>query len=333
MDEELAFFLKLIAETDGAVEGPASRKAPTKMDRKQWDDFCNLVKRKKVKATMVIDFQYRPKNSRPTVERSYCFDDGGTNRVVLHVHTLDPWPTGSKLDPTGIKAVKTGDPRKRAREVTSVNIRYAPTSTNPNNNAKFEQESGAYGLVWVDGWETMVNLGRGEHGANVAWNWSTPGVHATVPPAEKMVGPPWGPPWKSRALPAGRQQRYDQVREVIQLGEKLLQGWNLTTVNQHTVAASWPETNGAFRCGGATFAVYVPAGSGGTAPHSLLWAKTALFLSANALFSGTIMLLLQRQQRRPRRRLWGLAAAWVAWAACGLWWRARRAERSTPKLQ
>ena len=125
-----------------------------------------------------------------------------------------------------------------------------------------------------------------------------------------------------------------QVREVIQLGEQLLQGWNFTTVNQHTVTAGWPHTNLAYRGvkGGApTFAVYASAGSGGTV---LLWAKAALFLSANALLSGTIMLLRQRLHSRPRRRLWGLGAAWAAWAACVVvWWWARRVGRPTPRLK
>jgi hypothetical protein len=94
------------------------------------------------------------------------------------------------------------------------------------------------------------------------------------------------------------------VREVIQLGEQLFQRGAYKTVSQHTVAANWDENNVAFRGGkggGATFAVYTPAGSAGTESDpspALFWAKVALFLGANAaLLSCTIMLLRQRQQR------------------------------------
>ncbi|KAJ1468769.1 hypothetical protein T484DRAFT_1854232, partial [Baffinella frigidus] len=214
MADELRSFLQLISETDGdVVDGgvEATRKPRPKsvMNQKLWDDFYNKVALQDgtVTATTVIDFEYSG-----TVERMYCFDDGCTDRVgdgcvdrvVLHVHTLEPWPT----DAADV------DPATRARKVTSVNLRRSPQT---KDGTTFKQEIvTGYELLNVGDWKDRVKKGKGHE---TEWSWATEG---DVPWAEKKLRAGGG----LRVEPK-RQRAYDQVRKVIQLGEQLLQRKNV----------------------------------------------------------------------------------------------------------
>ena len=331
------------------------------MNWKRWEEFYKNVKDGKVKATVVIDFKYQLND---TVERMYCFDDGcESERVVLNVHTLEPWPGSAEANQT--PAVT------RARKVTFANTRLAVKVA-----GKFEQATAGFTLVSVKDWQQRVSAGRG---GETVWSWETEG---DVPSAEKTLPPllPGGP----LRVPPATQTRYDQVRPsallrhppshpvwcasmplpacplaaalepvvrhnwvllsscslqltrgvvqvrvVIQLGEKLLQG----KVSHLTVANSIRQSNDAMRgpSEGEKGVAYMPMPGSDrphAAPHSLS-ENIPLFLGANALLLGTTVLLQQR-------RTWGVAAAsaalaaWSAWAAWAVWSRAARAPPRLP---
>ena len=172
-------FLQLIRQTDGVVEdAPATRKvnakSPLGTSDPQWQNFYQLALAGKVTATVVIDFQYGPNN---TVERMYCFDDGAASRVVLHVHTLEQWPVD-------FSTALAQDPAKRARKVTSVNIRLA-TLNQESKGPRFLQEMGpraGFPLVGVPNWKSLVAKNRG---SETEWRWGTTG---DVPQCQREKG-------------------------------------------------------------------------------------------------------------------------------------------------
>ncbi|KAJ1489272.1 hypothetical protein T484DRAFT_1780329 [Baffinella frigidus] len=119
VDEELLFFMKLIDETDGDVDGDVDESSASRSTTRRslgtrdpdWQHFYQKARDGNVKATVVIDFEYEFNN---TVERMYCFEDGDTSRVVIHVHTLEVWPGyATANDPAT-------DPTTRARKVRYV---------------------------------------------------------------------------------------------------------------------------------------------------------------------------------------------------------------------
>jgi len=187
VDEELSLFMDLIRQTDDAVQdAPATRGGGDAMplpgtSDAGWQHFYKLVKGKKVKATRVIDFVYNFDHKlqpqfNETVERMYCFDDGGSSRVVLHVHTLEQWP--------GFAKALAGDPLTRARTVTSVNIRHAtlnPKKTGP----KFLSERQGYPVVGVGNWKSLVSKARG---GETEWRW---GARGDVPKCQRQMGADW----------------------------------------------------------------------------------------------------------------------------------------------
>jgi hypothetical protein len=171
-DVELELCLQLIAETDDAVEKetatrgsqPATRNkssngsiAVYNTSDAKWKTFYGKFRGGTVKATRVIDFEYEPNH---TLERMYVFDDGQADRVVLHVHTFEPWP--------GQDVAERGDPTTRARKVTSVNFRHASKAQNPGRPA-FLQEQKGFDLVNVRGWyDNFVKKGREKQ---LEWHW------------------------------------------------------------------------------------------------------------------------------------------------------------------
>jgi len=201
VDEELSLFLDLIRQTDGAVQDPpatrhANSKPPVNTSDPGWQHFYKMVKGKKVKATMVIDFQYK---FNETVERMYCFDDGGADRVVLHVHTLEQWPgtTGESNEARFLKAL-AGNPATRARTVTSVNIRYA--TLNPDfgrydsngryDERKFLQDNRGFNVVEVHNWKSLVSKDRGGE-TEWSWGWHPPLKIGDVPQCQRDMKAEW----------------------------------------------------------------------------------------------------------------------------------------------
>ena len=187
MEDELALFLQLISETDGAVDVPATRKPRPLLGWKHWKHFYEAAQKGNVTPTMLIDFQYKPNG---TIERMYCFKDGYTDRVVLHAHTSEPWP--------GLPAVENEHPATRARKVTSVNARLgikglAPTKGGP----MFSQEAIGVDLVGVHDWEKKKKAGK-----DIEWSWGTAGH---MPPCEQKILQ--GLPDKGLNL----QRAYDEV--------------------------------------------------------------------------------------------------------------------------
>ena len=168
MDEELSLFMDLIRQPDLNVEdAEATRSGSSAVNTGDagWQRFYKMVTEKKVTATIVIDFQYK---QNETVERMYCFDNGGADRVVIHVHTLEQWPgeTGEG-DAARFAKAYAAPPATRARKVTSVNIRIA-TLNGASTGPKFLQGSQGCPVVSVPNWKKLVRL---QKGSDTEWRW------------------------------------------------------------------------------------------------------------------------------------------------------------------
>ena len=194
-DEELLSFLQLIGETDGAVQdAPATRESNAKPKLGNsypiWKNFYQKALNGKVTATMVIDFQY---GFNKTVERMYCFDDGGASRVVIHVHTLELWPAN-------FSRALAQNPATRARKVTSVNIRHA-TLTPSSKGGTFLQGKQGHQLVGVPDWKSLVSNPPLGSETETVWRWGTAGE---VPQCQRQMG-------------ADLKVAYDEVRSEASL--------------------------------------------------------------------------------------------------------------------
>ena len=171
--EEVKAALELIRDTDdesawaagtAGDDGVEEADAVTRVLKfTDWKKFCTDARKKQMVPTCVIDFPYSDNNSLkpPLLERMYCFkgvDDDW--RVVLHVHTLLPW------------CDRGTEPKKRAKRVTSVNVRHAE-----RKGGVFKQDQSHVSvkiLPVADNlkhrWKTMWEDGKG---ARLEWQWGT----------------------------------------------------------------------------------------------------------------------------------------------------------------
>lgn len=207
--------MKLIDETDGDVDGDVDESSASRSTTRRslgtrdpdWQHFYQKARDGNVKATVVIDFEYEFNN---TVERMYCFEDGDTSRVVIHVHTLEVWPGyATANDPAT-------DPTTRARKVTAVNLRRAERlqSCKPGQASKilwqkFWMNPRGCSVVGVPKWKRLVQEGKG---GDIQWSW---GLGGDVPPEESRLHlirqEKWRPPL---TMEADVKVAYDEVRSV-----------------------------------------------------------------------------------------------------------------------
>lgn len=208
--------LQLIRQTEGALQDASATRSVRHVNGTGdpvWQRFYQMaLVPGEIQATVVIDFEYlAPKGTsphgHPTVERMYCFDDGGESRVVLHVHTLEPWP--------GYLPALAADPTTRAKKVTAINFRHgtlnpAYTTHKMNPEPKFLQGARGLPLVAVSNWQGLVSNARGDE---TEWSgcWG-PGGGLWHPPLEVGQELPlavWHPPLK---MAAPMQDAYHEVR-------------------------------------------------------------------------------------------------------------------------
>ncbi|KAJ1489876.1 hypothetical protein T484DRAFT_3418618 [Baffinella frigidus] len=203
--DEVKAALELMRDTDDAYAWPSAagnggegdgEAARRELKFTEWKKFCGDVHGKRMVPTCVIDFPYTDGTSLqdPLLERMYCFKGVDEDRrVVLHVHTVIPWCN------------RDADPKKRAIKVTSVNVRHAE-----GKGGVFKQEKGdvSMGVLPVEdklkkSWKTLLKEGKG---ARLEWQWGT---------AKSM-------PVDEKNNLSATVSAYDEVREIIKLGESLL---------------------------------------------------------------------------------------------------------------
>jgi len=242
----LAFILSTNAL--GGVDVPEEASAEGVPDRgfdgKDFGSFCKRVQAGRVTPTCVIDFAYEAKGILNLVgddrqlERMYCFDDEhAKSRVVLHVHTPFRW---------GDRANK--NPVARARFVTSANLRHAW-----KEGTEYSQEVEKFFLVPM-----AKVLQKGWHKLTVGetqWQWK---VHGNMPAKEDASD------WKTKA-------RYNDVRKLIELGERL-------EPKHHVETVSIKDTEKAIRGG---------PGDGGEVEYEVVAVAASSTLTASAGWGGS----------------------------------------------
>ena len=237
------------ADDSARVDGWAAKRSFR--DWKDWDSFCERVRKGRATPSCVIDFPFQDfggdghclnlEGDERLVERMYCFHDPddkspGEQMVAIHVHTLQKW--GQRT------------PGASLTEVTSVNARHAVKTQRRID----ENDGGAYTQK-----QFVQEYGR-EDGMS-RWNSSRPSFeqevrkYYVVPKSKELTEKGawqklyragkanelvWKPSQKDSMPPLDRKGsklwmgNYDQLREAIKAGEKLCRGAIVTYCKQET---------------------------------------------------------------------------------------------------